>query len=45
MKVCAKFRCFFYKMDSSEGTDMKRKVFPQSLPRERDSYQPIHKAS
>jgi len=29
----------FYKMDSSKDTDMKRKVFPQSLPRERDSYQ------
>jgi hypothetical protein len=35
----------FYKMDSSKDTDMKRKVFPQSLPRERDSYQSIHKAS
>lgn len=48
MKVCANFR-FFYKMDSSvmdmlRGTDMKRKVFPQLLPRESDSYQPIHKA-
>ena len=36
--MCANFRCF-YKMDSSKDTDMKRKVFPQSLPSERDSYQ------
>jgi hypothetical protein len=31
-------------MDSSKDTDMKRKVFPQSLPRER-FLPPIHKAS